>query len=212
MRDAAAIEVRLYAEDPAAGWRPSPGILHALAVPGVDVEFAVPAGDTALRLDAGYVAGDEVGTDYDPLLAKLIAVAPTRAAAARRLAAALCGARIHGVTTNRDLLVRVLREPDFLAGLVDTGYLDSHNVTEPLVGAGDVDDYALAAALADAAAAKAACPVQPAVPVGWRNVGSQRPRRDYAWGERRIEQLYDAADARVMRIGADEVVLRTDAT
>ncbi len=124
VRDAAAIEVRLYAEDPAAGWQPSPGILHALAVPGVDVEFAVPAGDTALRLDAGYVAGDEVGTDYDPLLAKLIAVAPTRAAAARRLAAALFGARIHGVTTNRDLLVRVLREPDFLAGLVDTGYLD----------------------------------------------------------------------------------------
>ncbi len=205
----AAIEVRLYAEDPAAGWRPSAGVLHALEIPGVDVEFAVPEGATALRLDAGYVAGDEVGTDYDPMLAKLIAVGPSRAAAARRLAAALSGARIHGVTTNRDLLVRVLREPDFLAGYVDTGYLDVNDLTEPLVGADEIDDYVLAAALADAAAAKASSAVQPAVPIGWRNIASQRPRRDYAWGDRHLDGCYDTADPRVVRFGPDEVVLRT---
>jgi propionyl-CoA carboxylase alpha chain len=145
------------------------------------------------------------------MLAKLIAVAPSRAAAARRLAAALSGARIHGVSTNRDLLVRVLREPDFLAGYLDTGYLDSHEVSEPLIGRSDVDDFALAAALADAAEAKAAGAVQPAVPIGWRNVASQRPRRSYTWGERHIEQHYDAADPRVVRFGPDEVVLRTGA-
>jgi propionyl-CoA carboxylase alpha chain len=58
------------------------------------------------------------------MLAKLIAWAPSRAEAARRLAAALAGARLHGITTNRDLLVRVLRHPAFRAGDVDTGFLD----------------------------------------------------------------------------------------
>ncbi|HEY0638517.1 MAG TPA: biotin carboxylase N-terminal domain-containing protein, partial [Pseudonocardiaceae bacterium] len=113
--DGHAIEVRLYAEDPARDWQPGTGTVHALAVPGVDAEFAVPA-RYGLRLDSGVRAGSEVSVHYDPMLAKVIAWAPTRAEAARRLAAALAGARVHGVTTNRDLLVRLLRHPAFLAG------------------------------------------------------------------------------------------------
>src|SRR5882757_9971552 len=105
-----AIEARLYAEDPARGWQPQPGRLHLLQVPGVDVEFTVPPGrDAGLRLDAGVSGGEEIGVHYDPMLAKVIAGAPTRAEAVRRLADALARARVHGPVTNRDLLVRGLR-------------------------------------------------------------------------------------------------------
>src|SRR5262249_13354659 len=99
-----AIEARLYAEDPARGWRPAAGVLHTLEIPGVDARFRVPAGP-GLRLDSGVESGSEVSVHYDPMLAKVVAWAPTRADAARRLAAALRDARVHGVVTNRDLLV-----------------------------------------------------------------------------------------------------------
>ncbi|MEW2360252.1 biotin carboxylase N-terminal domain-containing protein, partial [Spirillospora sp. NPDC029432] len=152
-----AIEVRLYAEDPAAGWRPGSGTLHAFEVPGVDAEFDVPAG-YGLRLDSGVESGGEIGVHYDPMLAKLIAYEPTRAAAARRLRAALAAARVHGVTTNRDLLARTLAEPAFLAGGATTGYLDEIGLdvlAAPLADAAAVRLSALAAALAGAAADRA---------------------------------------------------------
>ena len=87
------------------------------------------------------------------MLAKVIAWAPTRAEAARMLADALARARIHGVATNRDLLVRVLRHPAFLAGGTDTGFLDRHpEVFAPLLSSVDaVRLSCLAAALAGAA-------------------------------------------------------------
>jgi propionyl-CoA carboxylase alpha chain len=155
-----AIEVRLYAEDPANGWLPSTGVLH---------RFAAPDG---VRVDTGVATGTEVGVHYDPLLAKLVAWAPTRREAARTLAGALQHARIHGVVTNRDLLVRVLRDEDFLAGDTDTGFLDRHpQVFAPLVST--VDTYALAAALA-AAAGRAG-----RFPPGWRNVGTSHQTVSY---------------------------------
>ncbi|POM22380.1 Acetyl-/propionyl-coenzyme A carboxylase alpha chain [Actinomadura rubteroloni] len=176
-----AIEVRLYAEDPAADWRPGTGTLRAFDVPGVDAEFAVPAAH-GLRLDSGVAAGDTVGVHYDPMLAKVIAWAPTRAAAARRLRAALTGARLHGVTTNRDLLATILREPAFLAGDTHTGYLDAVGLSvlaAPLAGPDAVALSALAAALAGAAADRAAARVLGGLPSGWRNVPSQPQRRTY---------------------------------
>ena len=149
-----AIEVRLYAEDPAADWRPSTGVLHRLAVPGVTDTFDGP-GD-GLRLDSGVVYGDVVSPHYDPMLAKLVAWAPTRAAAARRLAAALERAAIHGLATNRDLLVRVLRSDGFAAG-PDTGFLAGNpGLLDPLAGPDEVRTAALAAALAAAARRRAA--------------------------------------------------------
>jgi propionyl-CoA carboxylase alpha chain len=142
----------------------------------VAAEFAVPP-DTGVRLDSGVVAGVEVGTHYDPMLAKVIAFGPDRAAAARRLATALADTRLHGLTTNRDLLVNVLRHPDFLAGATDTGFLDRIGVAtlaarDPAV----VPVSALAGALAREAARRASATVQRAVPAGWRNLPSQ-PRR-----------------------------------
>ncbi|MEW1584231.1 biotin carboxylase N-terminal domain-containing protein [Micromonospora vinacea] len=165
-----AIEVRLCAEEPAQGWRPATGTLHRFDVPGVDREFGWIQ-RAGLRLDSGVVAGSVVGVHYDSLLAKLIAVAPTRAEAARALAGALARAELHGVATNRDLLVRVLRSPEFAAAQIDTGFLDRHpEVFAPLLPADQVPLTALAAALAGAAHRRAIAPVLGGLPSGWRNV------------------------------------------
>ncbi|MFG3714862.1 acetyl/propionyl/methylcrotonyl-CoA carboxylase subunit alpha [Micromonospora sp. NPDC047730] len=165
-----AIEVRLCAEDPAQGYRPATGTLHRLALPGVAAEFGPLAGP-GLRLDSGVVDGSVVGVHYDSMLAKVIAWAPTRAEAARALAGALARAELHGVVTNRDLLVRVLRSREFAAVDVDTGFLDRHpEVFAPLLPADQLPLVALAAALASAAARCASAPVLAGLPSGWRNV------------------------------------------
>jgi acyl-CoA carboxylase subunit alpha len=178
----AAIEVRLYAEDPAADWQPQAGTLTRFELPGVDVEFAVSAGPAGLRLDSGVESGSAVGVHYDPMLAKVIAFAPTRTEAARRLAGALAGTRIHGLVTNRDLLVRVLRHPAFLAGDTDTAFFDRHGLdtlAAPLADEPAVRLSALAATLAGAAANRAAARVQGGLPSGWRNVVSAPHRREF---------------------------------
>jgi acyl-CoA carboxylase subunit alpha len=184
-----AIEVRLYAEDPAQDWRPSSGVLHRFAIPGVDVEFAL-GGERGLRLDSGVRHGSVVGVFYDPMLAKVIAWAPTRAEAARRLATALAGAELHGLTTNRDLLVRVLRHEAFRAGDTDTAFFDKHGLHALAQSLADKDTErlsALAAALADAAAERAKARVLSRLPSGWRNVVSQPQVRTY--GEHEVRYL-----------------------
>ena len=176
-----AIEARLYAENPAAGWRPQSGTLHRLELPGSPAEFQVPL-RRGLRLDSGVVDGSSVSVFYDPMLAKVIAWAPDREQAASALAAALARARIHGLVTNRDLLVRVLRHPAFLAGQTDTAFFDRHGLAEltaPLASGEATQLSAIAAALADAAARQASAKVLSGLPVGWRNVPSQFQRKQY---------------------------------
>ncbi|WP_349879971.1 biotin carboxylase N-terminal domain-containing protein [Micromonospora sp. HUAS YX12] len=166
--DGHAIEVRLCAEDPAQGFRPATGTLRRFRIPGVAAEFGPARG---LRLDSGVVNGSAVSVHYDSMLAKLVAWGPTRTEAARALAGALARAELHGVATNRDLLVRVLRSPEFASVDVDTGFLDRHpGVFEPLLPADQLPVAALAAALAGAAARRAAAPVLAGLPSGWRNV------------------------------------------
>ncbi|MCG5447541.1 biotin/lipoyl-binding protein [Micromonospora sp. NIE79] len=165
-----AIEVRLCAEDAAAGWRPATGTLHRFSVGAVATEFGGLAGP-GLRLDSGVLAGSVVGVHYDSMLAKVIAWGRTRAEATRLLAGALARAELHGVTTNRDLLVRVLRSPAFAAVEIDTGFLDRHTeVFAPLLPADRLPITALAAALAAAAQRRATAPVLAGLPSGWRNV------------------------------------------
>ncbi|MGC4804155.1 biotin carboxylase N-terminal domain-containing protein [Micromonospora sp. DT233] len=183
-----AIEVRLCAEDPAQGHRPATGTLHRFAIPGVAGEFAPTRG---LRLDSGVVDGSVVGVHYDSMLAKLVAWGETRAEAARLLAGALARAELHGVTTNRDLLVRVLRSPAFAAADVDTGFLDRHHeVLAPLLPPDGVPLAALAAALAQAAARRASAPVLAGLPSGWRNVPSSPQLTRYAGPHGEIEVRY----------------------
>ena len=161
--DGHAIEVRLYAEDPAAGFLPTSGLLR-------DFEL-----DGGVRIDTGFATGDTVSIHYDPMLAKLIAHAPTRNEAALALARALQGSRIHGVGTNRDILVGILREPEFLAGGTDTSYLERHSVAElaPAPARSERALAAAAAALAMRAHHRDGVSVQRAVTPGFRNVPSQ---------------------------------------
>ncbi|KAB2352731.1 acetyl/propionyl/methylcrotonyl-CoA carboxylase subunit alpha [Actinomadura rudentiformis] len=204
-----AIEVRLYAEDPAAEWRPGSGTLHTFEVPGVDAAFTVPE-SYGLRLDSGVESGSEVGIHYDPMLAKVIAWGPTRTAAARRLRAALTGARVHGVTTNRDLLARIMAEPAFLQGETHTGYLDEIGLgvlAAPLAGERAVRLSALAAALADAAVNRAAARVQGGLPSGWRNLPSQFQHKSYEGPDGTIEVSYRLTRDGLVAEGHDGVHL-----
>ncbi|WP_055589901.1 acetyl/propionyl/methylcrotonyl-CoA carboxylase subunit alpha [Peterkaempfera griseoplana] len=216
-----AVEARLYAEDPAEGWQPQSGPLHLLDLPGVDTRFGPHPADAGLRLDSGVEDGSTVTVHYDAMLAKVIAWAPTRAEAARRLAGALARARIHGPATNRDLLVRVLRHPAFLAGEVHTGFLEQHHAEVVDPGAKDGQALAaLAAALADAAANRAAAPVLAGLPAAWRNVPSGPQTKRYRCGETEHEVRYrrtrdglraeDHPGVRLLGAEPDRVVLEAD--
>ncbi|MFF2526843.1 ATP-binding protein [Streptomyces liangshanensis] len=174
-----AVEARLYAEDPSRDWAPQTGVLHELSV---EAEWVRPRHDTGrdavrLRVDSGYGPGDLVGPHYDAMLAKVVAWAPTRAEALRRLGHALRRARIHGPGTNRDLLVRSLAHPDVLGGRPDTGFYERHLAALTAPAAGE-RHAAVAAALADAAARRATATV-PARLGGWRNLASQPHRKTY---------------------------------
>ncbi|MYQ42952.1 propionyl-CoA carboxylase alpha chain [Streptomyces sp. LamerLS-316] len=165
-----AVEARLYAEDPARDWQPQTGALLTLDVPG----------GPGVRLDTGYTGGDTVGVHYDPMLAKVIAHAPTRTEAVRLLARTLERARIHGPVTNRELLVRSLRHPDFAAARLDTGFYDRHLAA--LTAPGDTEDRRLAAtaaALAGASSARTPRTTGPARFGAWRNLASQPQTRRY---------------------------------
>ena len=161
-----AIEVRLYAEDPAADYQPQSGILTTFEILAQDLQ------SEGIRVDAGFESGSEVSTHYDAMLAKVVAHAPTRVAAARKLAGVLSRARIHGLVTNRDLLVQILRDERFLAGEVSTAFLDGFETgLRP-----SSTTEAVAAAIALAEQAKARRTVQRGIPIAWRNVTSQPQR------------------------------------
>ncbi|MGO4629798.1 biotin carboxylase N-terminal domain-containing protein [Streptomyces sp. 2RAF24] len=181
-----AIEARLYAEDPAGGWTPQTGVLHALefeepgaqgmpgapATPGASQGADAPS-RTRVRVDTGYVSGDTVGVHYDAMLAKVVVHAATRAEAARKLAHVLERARVHGPATNRDLLVASLRHPDFAdPARLGTGFYERHlaALIEPPAGE---ERAAVAAALAAAARGRSR------FGGGWRNVRSQDESRTY---------------------------------
>jgi propionyl-CoA carboxylase alpha chain len=218
-----AIEARLYAEDPAAGWQPQSGTLHAFVLAGRPAEFGTAAAagpgsgaPTSLRLDSGVVAGSQVSVFYDPMLAKVIAWAADRDQAAAVLARALQTARIHGLVTNRDLLVRVLRHPAFLAGQTDTAFFATHDLdtlAAPLAGAEAASLSALAAALADAAGRQHRARVLGGLPPGWRNVPSQLHRTRYAGHDvgYRIDRsglvVEGRDDVRLLTMSPDLVVL-----
>ncbi|MFI1723138.1 biotin carboxylase N-terminal domain-containing protein [Streptomyces sp. NPDC020489] len=190
-----AIEARLYAEDPATDWTPQTGTLHRLSVP-----------DT-VRLDTGYADGDAIGVHYDPMLAKVVAHAPTRKEAVRRLAGALERATIHGPTTNRDLLVNSLRHKEFTTARMDTGFYDRH-LTQLVGGTGD-PHAPLAAALADAVGRSRFG--------GWRNLPSAPQTKRYAMAGEEHEVRYrhtrnglEADGVRVLHADASLVVLEVE--
>ncbi|HWM88908.1 MAG TPA: biotin carboxylase N-terminal domain-containing protein [Kofleriaceae bacterium] len=193
-----AIECRLYAEDPEQGFLPAGGRLLSWRVPDLP----------GLRVDAGVEAGSDVPTHYDPMLAKLIVHAPTRGEAARRLAGALERLVAQGVATNRELLVAVLRHPEFLAGRLDTHFLDRHEpdlfgrALEP----GELARAVSAAALSGIGERRATRSILPELEPGWRShpgpqAGDAQAR--YGWRERGIEVGYRS-------LGGDRFACRVD--
>ena len=176
-----AIEARLYAEDPAAGFLPATGTLldwHPATVP-------------PCRWDSGVERDSVVGVEFDPLLAKVVAHAATRTEAALRLALALERSRIRGVTTNRDFLVATLRHPRFLAGNTTTDFIErSHVALARRPSPGELRIAAVAAALAAQAEARAAAPVLRSVPSGWRNSVMPPERAVYRHGTGTLEVAY----------------------
>ncbi|TNE97862.1 MAG: 3-methylcrotonyl-CoA carboxylase, partial [Gammaproteobacteria bacterium] len=118
-----AIEVRLYAEDPAMEFTPQTGTLH---------QFSPAAGD-GIRFDTGVRSGDDVTPHYDPMLAKVIAWGSNRDEARRRLVRALDDTAIFGVTTNRYFLSRIISNDVFGKGEATTAFLQQHFRDDPSV-------------------------------------------------------------------------------
>ena len=179
-----AIEARLIAEDPLHEWAPGAGRLDRFQV-----------GAPGVRVDSAVEDGSELGVHYDSLLAKVIAHAPTRDKAAARLRAALAGARIHGVANNRDLLVGILADSEFLAGRIDTGFLERRppaELSRPPLDVHGLRLHAAAAALAGERARRAAATVLATLPSGWRNVRSGPARTRFAIPAGEIEVSYGA--------------------
>ncbi len=155
-----AIEVRLCAEDPAQGYRPSSGTFHV-------VEFPVVEG---VRVDSGIESGSVVSPYYDSMVAKVIAHGPSRRIAARRIVQALTGATIVGPITNREQLLHLASVLESIDDVVDTGYLDR---TPMAVAPPPGPEVVAAAAMAVIQAQDSVRTTLRQVPFGWRNMASQ---------------------------------------
>lgn len=178
--EGAAVEARLYAEDPANDFLPATGTLYAFAID-----------DPEVRWDSGVGQGSVVGTDFDPMLAKVIAHAPTRAEAAGRLALALERLHIGGVTTNRDFLAATLRTPEFLAGDTTTDFIDRVQPPRRRAFSDEERSFAArAAALYLQNENRRNAGVLGAAPSGWRNGIMPAEKIVFDAGEDAIEVRY----------------------
>ena len=154
-----AVEARLYAEDPNRDFLPQTGRLDHLAFP------------EGVRVDAGGAAGDTVSHHYDPMIAKIVAHAPTREEAVARLADALAATEVMGLVTNRGFLERILRHPEFVEATHDTGFI-ARNAEALFAPARSDDRLALLAGLAELARERAAMPRASADPHSpWSEAG-----------------------------------------
>jgi acetyl-CoA carboxylase biotin carboxylase subunit len=131
-----AMECRIYAEDPDNNYFPSPGMITLLLAPS----------GPGIRRDSGMYEGWTVPVEYDPLLAKLIGYGTDRSQAISRLVRALNEYFVGGIKTNISLFRRILGDADFLAGRVDTGYLDRLLKTQPPEVKGEDAEVAAVAA------------------------------------------------------------------
>ena len=180
--EGAAVEVRLYAEDPSAGFLPQSGKVVDWDLPSVE----------GLRVDSGVETGSEIGIHYDPMLAKIITSGETRDIALQRMRGALRSLSVQGLTTNREFLLRVLDHPAFIAGEIDTHFIERH------LGDGLADEpsevnslrAAVVAALAEQQQRDLERELVPDVPSGWRNNYHSPQWVEYAAGERDLRVEY----------------------
>ena len=188
-----AIEARLYAEDPAKGFLPSIGRLD---------EFSI--GDLDVRIDSGVEAGGEIGPFYDPMIAKLIAHEATRDAAVERLAFACGSTEVWPVKTNAGFLTRILTDPDFRAGRVDTGFIEAR--LEQLAATAAPSAFLLIEAATTLAAASEGSPWTEPRLSGFR-LGASSAASLIQAGDRVFEARPDPQMAAAWPQGSGEVVL-----
>ncbi|HLL25132.1 MAG TPA: biotin carboxylase N-terminal domain-containing protein [Kofleriaceae bacterium] len=172
-----AIEVRLCAEDPDRAYLPTTGTLLAVDVP------------SAVRADVGVTAGSEVGIHYDSMLGKIIAHAATRREAAQVLARALDETWVPGIVTNREQLARILKHPAFLAGELDTHFLETHagELAGRSPGLDRVRVAVVGLVLHGVLARRSAADL---APVGWRNVPFAPQAIEYKLGDADVQVGY----------------------
>jgi geranyl-CoA carboxylase alpha subunit len=183
-----AIEVRLYAEDPHAGFLPQSG----------DVALWRPPAGPGIRVDHGLASGQTISPYYDPMIAKIIAHGATRDEARRRLLGALRETRVLGLATNLGFLQAAAEHDEFAAGAATTAFIDRHfgpeRLLRPAAGSRAV---AVAAALCfDATAYRGE-------QANWRSNGPARWPLDLAEGERRHAVHVTARGPRRLRVELD---------
>ncbi len=181
--EGSSIEARLYAEDPSKDFLPATGTLIAYE------------NDTNIdaRWDTGIEQGSVVGTDFDPMLAKVITKGKTRIDAANKLALALETMHIGGVTTNRDFLVASLRTKDFLDGKTTSDFIEKTNPQRAVILEGSRLENALsAAALWIQGQNRESANILKDIPTGWRNSRLPRQKINFRYLEKDLEVTYKA--------------------
>jgi acetyl-CoA carboxylase biotin carboxylase subunit len=193
----AAVECRIYAEDPRHQFLPQSGKL---------ADWHVPEGLPWLRIDSGIERGSEISIHYDPMIAKVITHGRTRVEATQRMIYALENLSVHGVETNREFLVATLRHPEYAAGRIHTHFIEQHMAGE-LSAAPDVDlarHAALAAALF-AREERVRDAILPALRSGFRNNRTQDQRVAYAAHGSCLEVSYADLGQGRFRFSADSL-------
>ena len=176
-----AIEARLCAEDPDAGFLPATGTLHAFA----------PASTPVVRWESGVEQGSVVSVAFDPMLAKVVAHATTRSEAAALLALALERLHLGGVTTNRDFLAATLRHQKFIDGDTTTDFIERVRPALKLaLGDADLQRLGTAAALWIQGENRAHAPVLAQLPSGWRNARLPAQQLSLRHGDRVVHVSY----------------------
>ncbi len=190
-----AIEARLYAENPARNFLPSPGTV---------VEW-VPSTVGEARFDSGVESGSVISTQFDPMIAKVVVHAPTRREAAGRLARVLETTRIQGLTTNRDFLVATLRTPAYLAGDTTTDFID--RVAPERVRTAsrqELNDAAIAVVVEGQARRRAAAKINRRIPSGWRNSTMPPEKLVLTCGDEELVVTYQSQRDGRFKVGIGE--------
>ena len=176
-----AIEARLYAEDPAKGFLPSPGPVLAWT----------PSTVGQARFDSGVETGSEISTQFDPMIAKVIVHAATRREAAGRLARVLETTEIQGLRTNRDFLVATLRTSEFLAGDTTTDFIERVEPSRTReVSRQELVEAAIAVAMESQAQQRNNAKVLRSLPSGWRNSTMPMEPLRFKCGDDEIDLAY----------------------
>lgn len=193
------IEARLYAEDPARGFLPSPGVLK------------VWRPSNSARFDSGVSEGSEVNVEFDPMIAKVISHGATRREATAKLARALETTSIQGIRNNRDFLVATLRTPEFIAGDTTTDFID--RVQPTLVhtpSQQELADAVIAVAICSQCTRRNNAKVLSHIPTGWRNSHMPPERTMFEHDGSNLQLEYRAKSTTTFEMTVDDVEHRVE--